>query len=126
MGLFRSPCHLVTLSSSAVWSTREAPMKTRNRESPPASRPGFLLPPRLLYWLNLALAAGLILLLALSPWLASSEPQPQGWDRLLAFFARDATVRRTAIASAIGLAVTGCVFFRSRPDKDPSPVHKGP
>jgi hypothetical protein len=33
---------------------------------------------------------------------------------LLALFARDAAIRRTALASAVGLMVTACVFFRPR------------
>jgi hypothetical protein len=32
---------------------------------------------------------------------------------LTALFARDAMVRRTAIASGIGVLATGCIFFRT-------------
>jgi hypothetical protein len=33
--------------------------------------------------------------------------------KLILLFSQDATVRQTALAAAIGLAVTGWVFFRS-------------
>ena len=36
-------------------------------------------------------------------------------SRVVTLFARDAAVRRTALASAIGLAATACIFFRSGP-----------
>jgi len=76
-------------------------------ESP---RSGFF-SPRLFYWCNLALAGGLVGLVALSPWFAPTPPA-QGWHRLIAVFAADTTVRRIAVAGAIGLAVTAGVFFR--------------
>jgi hypothetical protein len=41
--------------------------------------------------------------------------RPQGRGRWLALFARDATLRKTTIATALGLAVTACVFFRPAP-----------
>jgi hypothetical protein len=68
--------------------------------------------PRILYWLTLTLAASLILLVFLSPALDNGGDQPQGVARYLALFARDHVLRRTAVASAIGLTVTACVFFR--------------
>jgi len=62
--------------------------------------------PRALFLLNFFLAAVLTFLVFLAPVLA-------GWDsRLLNLFAQDATLRRTALASAIGLVVTAWVFFR--------------
>lgn len=55
------------------------------------------------------LAAGcLLLLVVLTPTLDTGPESA----RLLTLFANDAAVRRTALASAIGLTVTACVFFR--------------
>ena len=76
-------------------------MKSANDDSP-----GRFLP-RMLFLLNFALAAALTLLVFLSPLLGGVHSQ------LLDLFAHDATVRRTALAGAIGLAVTALVFFRS-------------
>jgi hypothetical protein len=80
--------------------------------------------PRLLYFLILLIAAVLILLVILSPWL-------DNWVdvRVISFFAHDRTLRSTSVASALGLIVTACVFFRPaartrRPqakDRRPSP-----
>jgi len=64
--------------------------------------------PALLFMGTLLLAAALALLVLLSPWLLSDNPQ----SRLLQVFARDGTVRRTSLASSLGLAVTAWVFFR--------------
>jgi hypothetical protein len=63
--------------------------------------------PRLLFLTTLALALGLASVVFLSPWL-TEENKPG----LLALFAGDAIVRRTALACAVGLAVTAYVFFR--------------
>jgi hypothetical protein len=68
--------------------------------------------PRLLFPASLFAAALLFALVLLSPLVDNAETSPHGWGRLLALFARDAAVRRTAIASALGLAVTAGVFFR--------------
>ena len=65
--------------------------------------------PRLLFGLVCAVSAGLIGLVLLAPVLT---PGP-AW---LSLFACDAAVRRTAVASALGLLVTACVFFRPPPD----------
>ncbi len=43
-----------------------------------------------------------------APWLLVREPE----SRMLRLFAHDSTVRRTTVASAVGLAVTAFVFFR--------------
>ena len=61
--------------------------------------------PRLLFALTLAAAAALAAVVLIAPWL--HDP-----PRLLGLFAHDTTVRRTALASALGLTVTACVFFR--------------
>ncbi len=76
---------------------------------------GWSLSPRLLHWLGLGLATLLFLLVALAPLL---DP---GTSRWLALFARDVTLRRTTLASAIGLAVTARVFFRTMPAAEPPP-----
>jgi hypothetical protein len=68
------------------------------------------------YWLPLMLFAGtlvvaaiLLVLVAVMPFVAEyfliSNP-------VLVLFVEDVTVRRTSIAGAIGLIVTGWVFFR--------------
>ncbi len=63
--------------------------------------------PRLLFLLTLALALALAGLVFLAPWLATgTEPG------MMHLFAADMIVRRTALASAVGLVVTACVFFR--------------
>jgi len=49
--------------------------------------------------------AGAVLI---SPWIAGGESERP----LLSLFARDSTVRRTSIASALGLAATAFIFFR--------------
>jgi hypothetical protein len=61
---------------------------------------------RLLFVLTLGTAVLLVLLVLLSPLLDN------GQARLLALFARDAAVRRTAVASALALVATACVCFR--------------
>ena len=65
--------------------------------------------PRLLFFTTLALAfllAGAVLAV---PWFREA-----GSSRLLVLFAEDTVVRRTALASALGLLVTAFVFFRPR------------
>jgi hypothetical protein len=66
----------------------------------------------LLYWLTLAVSTTLILLVFLSPLLDNKQARPQGWSLWVAVFARDQVLRRTAVASALCLVVTACVFFR--------------
>jgi hypothetical protein len=72
-------------------------------------------PPRLLFLLGTSAALGLIVLVFLAPLLDNRGTSATGWPRVVAVFARDATLRRTAIASGIGLLVTACVFFRLPP-----------
>jgi hypothetical protein len=62
-----------------------------------------------LLWL---IAIALIVLVICAPWVENKVT-----SRTMTIFARDVTLRRTAIASALGLIATACVFFRS-----PSPV----
>jgi hypothetical protein len=82
--------------------------------------------PWLLGRLIFGLSAVLLVLVLLAPLLDNGMPQPEGWSRLLALFARDATLRRTAVASAIGLLVTAYIFFRPAeplppPQRQPKP-----
>jgi len=73
--------------------------------------------PWLLGRLTFGLSALLIVLVFLSPLLDNGQSQPNGWLRVAALFARDMTLRRTAVASAIGLLATACIFFRpAEPD----------
>jgi hypothetical protein len=69
--------------------------------------------PRMLYWICLGVAASLLALVFLSPLLDNGQQETaEGW-RVVFLFAADTTLRRTAVAAAIGLAVTAQVFFRS-------------
>src|SRR5947208_15386790 len=68
---------------------------------------------RLLFWLTCAVSAGLLGLVLFAPALAR-EPGPA--PRWLVLFARDAALRRTAVASALGLVVTASILFRAAPD----------
>jgi len=74
------------------------------------TRPGRL--PRLLFRLTFLVATVLLLVVWLSPVIDTPASAPAGWSRLLALFAGDVVVRRTMVASAVGLYVTACVFFR--------------
>src|SRR5690349_14763663 len=68
---------------------------------------------QLLFWLDMTVAFLLAGLAAMAPLLDSGWDHSDGWGRLVAIFARDSTVRQTAIAGSIGLAVTAWVFFRT-------------
>jgi hypothetical protein len=75
--------------------------------------------PRLLFGLAITLSLFLILLVILAPLVDNGDAQPAGWRHVLALFARDPALRRTAVASAVGLMVTASVFFRSPPRPAP-------
>lgn len=68
--------------------------------------------PRLLFYLAAGMSLVLILFVIISPVLHGRLAEGNRWSRLLAVFAQDPTLRRTASAGAIGLLVTACVFFR--------------
>jgi hypothetical protein len=68
--------------------------------------------PRWFFRMAVSAASGLLALVVLSPWLAPAEAPQEGAGRFLALFARDAAVRRTAVAAALGLYVSAAVFFR--------------
>ena len=65
-----------------------------------------------LFWLTLAAAAALIVVVLASPLVDNEGGPPGDGSRWVALFARDLVLRRTAVASALGLAVTAFVFFR--------------
>jgi hypothetical protein len=71
-------------------------------------------------------AGGLVALVAGAPYCDTGGPPPADVaGRALVLFARDATLRRTALAGAAGLAATAFVFFRppySRPPRAPTDV----
>ncbi len=67
----------------------------------------------LLWWSTAAVSAGLVLLVLFSPVIVARPGEESGPHPVLALFARDAVVRRTALASALGLMVTASVFFRA-------------
>lgn len=89
-------------------------------------RLAFVWLPRILFRLALGLAALVLGLVFLCPLLDNGEAQPSGWARIVALFARDAALRRTAVASALGLAVTACIFFRSPEPPGPPRPRRGP
>jgi hypothetical protein len=68
--------------------------------------------PRLLFLATLATALFLILLVCVSPVVHNKVWPGSEWSRVLLVFAEDVTLRRTTVASALGLIVTGVVFFR--------------
>jgi len=77
--------------------------------------------PRLLFWLVCLTALSLAGLVAFAPWL-KDLPSGEGARPTLRLFAEDAALRKTALASALGLLVTACVFFRQPPEE----AEKGP
>src|SRR5438876_24216 len=70
---------------------------------------------RLLFWLTCAASAALLGLVVFAPVLARESGSAPRW---LVLFARDAALRRTAIASALGLVVTASIFFRAPPKRN--------
>lgn len=77
---------------------------------------------RLLFWLACAASTGLLGLVLFAPLLAR---EPGFAPRWLVLFGHDATVRRTAVASALGLVVTASIFFRAPPAKRKRPQPPG-
>jgi hypothetical protein len=69
-------------------------------------RPFVLWLPRLLWRLTLVVSTLMVLLVIAAPWIDAGE-----WP-LLTLFANDQAVRRTTLASALGLVVTAAIFFR--------------
>ncbi len=71
--------------------------------------------PPLLYRLTLGMAAALVALVIVAPFVDDPGLRARGWWWLVAAFARDTALRRTAIATALGLATTATIFFRPAP-----------
>ena len=82
--------------------------------------------PGVLFWLCLTAAGVLVALVLAAPALdGGGDVLPGGVRRVLHLFAHDATVRQTAVASALGLVVTAFAFFRGpyvRPPRAPTDV----
>jgi hypothetical protein len=80
---------------------------------------------RWLFRCSLAVAATLIALIVIAPWLGGDDSL---FGRLLHLFGHDLTVRRTGLAGAAGLGVTALVFFQPAgrpahpPDRPPADV----
>jgi hypothetical protein len=68
--------------------------------------------PKLLFRLTVVLALALFLVVFIAPWVAPGPPSSDRWSLVLAAFARDVVVRRTAVGAGVGLLVTAFVFFR--------------
>jgi len=64
---------------------------------------------RLFFFLALLVAALLLALVFVTPWVIDSLPSE---NSLLQLFVEDTTVRRSSIAGAVGLIVTAYIFFR--------------
>jgi hypothetical protein len=77
--------------------------------------------PGWLFLITLGTAMGLGLVVLLAPLLDADEG-----PRLVALFARDWALRRTALAAAAGLVVTAFVFFAPRPGRPSAVSPRGP
>lgn len=75
---------------------------------------------RWLFRLTCTAAAVLVAAVLLAPvmeaWARQAPGQPR-WARAVVLFASDDLVRRTSLASAVGLVVTACVFFGAAEDR---------
>lgn len=89
----------------------------------PAPTPEAWQVPYILFRVNMVLA-GLLTFLVLAAPIVPLPPFASNRVRTLAgLFAKDATIRQTALAGALGLCVTACVFFRARkPEAEPEPA----
>ena len=73
-----------------------------------------------LRWFCRILAVALAGLLLAAPRFAPAQPDALD-EKALWLFANDATLRKTAIASAVGLLLTAQIFFRPRKTTIPNP-----
>jgi hypothetical protein len=91
------------------------------------ARPSSTWLPRFLFRLTWALSVVFLLTVLVAPGLDRGA-EVHGAARVLRLFAHDATLRRTTVASALGLMVTACIFFRSPevPRRVPSKQSKMP
>ena len=69
---------------------------------------------RLLFLLTVTASVALAATVVLAPWIDAGATAESRWSRIVSLFAGDATVRRTALASSVGLLATAFVFFRSK------------
>ena len=92
-----------------------------------ARRPPSFWFPRLLFRVTFLLAIVLISLVFLAPLFGDHRTTAaQGATRWIALFAHDVVLRRTAIASAIGLGVTASIFYRPQIRRRPAPPRPQP
>jgi hypothetical protein len=77
--------------------------------------------PRLLFRATFLIAGTLALLVLLAPLVDNERMRAVIGTRWIALFARDVALRRTAIASAIGLGVTATIFYRPQIRPRPAP-----
>ena len=91
-----------------------------------ARRPSSSWLPRLLFRVTFLLAIVLISLVVLAPFFGDQRTADRGPTRWIALFARDVALRRTAIASAIGLGVTASIFYRPQIRRRPAPPRAQP
>lgn len=75
----------------------------------------------LLFRLTVGVAVVLFLLVLLTPLLDRDGTPGAAPPRIVWIFARDGTVRKTALGCAVGLTVTAFVFFRGRPTARSAP-----
>jgi hypothetical protein len=81
--------------------------------------------PGILFVACLLMAAGLAGLVMAAPVLDRGQLPTDVVSHSLLLFSRDTAVRRTALASAVGLTATAFVFFRppyTRPPRSPTDV----
>lgn len=71
--------------------------------------------PGLLRRLSLLVAGLLVSLVLVAPLVDNGSERARGLLRFLSLFARDDTVRGSALAAAVGLTVTAFVFFKPSP-----------
>ena len=69
--------------------------------------------PRLLFVVAIGMSVALFAMVFAAPALDNGGEANKGVARLLVLFARDVLVRRTALAAAVGLLATACIFFRN-------------
>ena len=82
---------------------------------------------RFLFFFSVSVSTTLFTVVIAAPAIDNGELTPWGAARLAAVLARDAMVRRTAIAAGIGLLATACIFFRpAGPKRFPGPRGRPP
>jgi hypothetical protein len=82
--------------------------------------------PRLLFRFTFLLALVLISVVVLAPFFGDQKTAAGGPAKWIGLFSRDLALRRTAIASAIGLGVTASIFYRPQIRRRPAPPRAQP